>query len=327
MLDVKFYEAFEEEAARLRALLPTRVRSAFTGKTIQEEGDRELPARLISLRTQSLIPAEWVATRAPAVAGILSRTTGYDHVLRQRDALGFDLPCGYLPIYCSRAVAEQALTLWMALLRRLPRQIENFPRFDRNGLTGAECAGKTLVVVGVGNIGSEIAHIGQGLGMRVIGVDLVHKHSFVDYAPIEEALPQADIVVSAMNLTKSNRGYFSEECLLRAPRGAIFVNVARGELSPAGGLLALLERGHLAAVGLDVFDHESEVAVAMRTGRASDDPETAAVLALASRPDTILTPHNAFNTAEAVERKASQSVEQVESFLKTQEFVWPVPDE
>lgn len=345
MLDVYFYEAFDEEADCLRALLPAGIRADFTWKTIQEMGHREPPARLISLRTQSLLPAGWGAGGArgevgggaqggaPGSAsdrgkldGLLSRTTGYDHLLRHRAAMQADLPCGYLPLYCNRAVAEQALTLWMALLRRLPLQVEKFARFDRNGLTGRECAGKTLVVVGVGNIGSEVARIGQGLGMRVIGVDLVRKHDFVHYEAIEEALPQADIVVCAMNLTAENAGYFSESRLKQAPRGAIFVNVARGEISPAGGLLALIESGHLAGVGLDVYNHESELAVTLRAGGSSDDPEVDAVLALARHTNAILTPHNAFNTTESVERKARQSVQQVEAFLRTGAFVWPVPE-
>ena len=90
-------------------------------------------------------------------------------------------------------------------------------------------------------------------------------------------------------------------------------------------LLALLGRGHLGGVGMDVYDHESVLAVALRTGEASDDAEVRAALELARRSDAILTPHNAFNTAESVERKARQSVEQLEAFLKSGSFIWPVP--
>jgi phosphoglycerate dehydrogenase-like enzyme len=67
------------------------------------------------------------------------------------------------------------MLLMMALLRKLPRQIEQFSHFERNGLTGAECLNKNLLVVGVGRIGSEIVRIGQGLGMNVTGVDIVRR--------------------------------------------------------------------------------------------------------------------------------------------------------
>jgi D-lactate dehydrogenase len=307
-LDVYFYEAFEEETEALRRRLPKDSRVGFTKKTIQEAADVEPPARLISIRTQSTIPVTWL-TR---LSGVLSRTTGYDTVS------GLPVPCGYLPLYCSRAVAEQALLLWMALLRKLPEQIQHFTTFNRDALTGSECASKKLLVVGVGNIGSEIVKIGQGLGMNVRGVDLVEKYPSASYVSIEEGLPWADIIVSAMNLTPDNVGYFNYALLKRAQAGVLFVNVARGELAPTADLVRLLDEGHLAGAALDVYENESKLAVSLRTGRGT--------FPLLGRPNVILTPHNAFNTQEAVDRKAEQSVQQVEHFLKHGKFLWPVPD-
>ena len=305
---IYFYEAFEEEAATLKRYLPAALEAGFTGQTIQEHGDAEPPAGLISIRTQSIVPATWPAK----LAGLISRTTGYDHLA------AFKFPCGYLPLYCNRAVAEQAMLLWMALLRKLPQQIAQFARFNRDGLTGQECAGKKLLVVGVGHIGLEIVKIGQGLGMAVRGVDLVPKHASVSYVAIDEGLAWADVIVSAMNLTPENRGYFDYPRLKRARPGAIFVNVARGELSPTAGLVRLVDEGHLGGLALDVYDSESKVAVALRSGQGSDFP-------LAGRPNVILTPHNAFNTAEAVDRKAAQTVQQIEHFRQHGRFLWEAP--
>ena len=100
------------------------------------------------------------------------------------------------------------MLLWMALLRKLPRQVRQFHEFHRDGLTGPECQGKTLAVVGVGNIGHEVCAIGRALGMNVLGVDRDPRHADVDYATIEQALAQADVIVCAMDLNDSNRGYF-----------------------------------------------------------------------------------------------------------------------
>ena len=75
---------------------------------------------------------------------------------------------------------------------------------------------------------------------------------------------------------------------------------------------------------LDVFDQESALAVALRTGLSSVDPQFKSTLALARKDHVILTPHNAFNTIEAVARKSEQSIEQVRHFLETGEFLWPV---
>jgi D-lactate dehydrogenase len=306
-MDVYFYEAFKEEVAALLQHLPAELTVGFTVKTIQETSDSEPLAPLISIRTQSVIPAAWVGK----VNGIISRTTGYDHLIGQK------IPCGYLPHYCSRAVAEQAILLVMALLRKLPQQITQFPKFDRNGLTGQECAGKRLLVVGVGSIGAEIIKIGQALGMESKGVDLVQRHDSVSYISIDEGLPWADIIVCAMNLTDTNTGYFRYETLKRAKPGVLFVNIARGELSPTNDLVRLLDEGHLGGLALDAYENESTLAVALRSGK-TDFP-------LAGRLNVILTPHNAFNTSEAVDRKAEQTIQQITHFQKHDAFLWAPP--
>jgi D-lactate dehydrogenase len=321
MSDVFFYEAFREEADALRSLLPASVSVGYSDATIQESAHAAPPARLISIRTQSQIPLDW-ATRLDA---ILSRSTGYDHLAAYAAATKMPLALGYLPLYCHRAVAEQAMLLWLALLRRLPRQTALFRTFHRDGMTGRECAGRTLVVVGVGHIGHEVCAIGRALGMHVLGVDVVERHPDVEYTDVAAALPQADVLVAAMDLNASNRGYFDAAKWRRVKRGAVFVNVSRGELSPSTTLLAAIESGELSGVGLDVFDHEATLATSLRSGSATNDLEVAATLALANRDDCLLTPHNAFNTAEAVLRKSEHSVEQIVSFRERGQFLWPVP--
>ena len=322
MQDVYFYEAFEEEAEGLRRLLPDRLTAGYTSKTIQESGHETPPAGLISIRTQSEIPATW----APRMSGLLSRSTGYDHLRTYREHAPFSGPCGYLPLYCARAVAEQALLLWMALLRKLDLQREHFSRFHRDGLTGSECLGKCLAVFGVGHIGFEIARIGRGLDMTVLGVDPVRRHDTIVYVEPDEAFRQADLIACSMNLTASNAGYFSYARWTTVKPEALFINIARGELAPSVDLLRALEEQHLGGVGLDVYHHESLLATSLRNNRPATDDEVAATLKLHKHPRAILTPHNAFNTAEALARKTEQSIQQVERFLSTGAFLWPIPE-
>ncbi len=316
-LDVFFYESFKEEAAAIAAALPETIQAGFTDQTIQEYTEETPPARIISLRTQSQIPDDW----AGKIDALLSRSTGYDHLAAYRDHHPDGPACGYLPLYCARGVAEQAMLLWTALSRKLPAQLKQFETFHRDGITGREIAGKTLLVAGIGNIGSEIVRIGQGLDMRVFGNDPIQKHDFVDYVELDEKIDEADIIVCAMNLTDANRGLFNYERLSDTKPGALFINIARGELSPADDLLRLLEGKILGGVGLDVYENESDLAVSLRAGTASAN----AVLKLNASADVLCTPHNAFNTEEAVVRKSEQSVEQVEHFLKTGNFLWEVP--
>jgi D-lactate dehydrogenase len=321
MPDVYFYEAFQEEADALRSVLPATISAGYTAAAIQETGHSAPPARLISIRTQSQISLAW----AEQLDAILTRSTGYDHLVAYSAAAGAPLALGYLPLYCHRAVAEQVMLMWMALLRQLPRQVTQFRTFHRDGITGRECLGRTLVVVGVGHIGHEVCAIGRSLGMRVLGVDVEERHADVEYIDIASALREADVLVAAMNLNSNNVGYFDSAKWRRVKPGAVFINISRGELSPSTALLAALDAGQLAGVGLDVFDHEALLATSLRAGVPSNDLDVAATLALASRDDCILTPHNAFNTAEAVQRKSEHSVQQIAAYRERGEFLWPVP--
>ncbi|MCK5149248.1 hydroxyacid dehydrogenase [bacterium] len=318
-MDVFFYEAFKEEAELIRQYLPNDLHAGFTDKTIQEYA-QNVPAPIISTRTQSIIPFDWQSE----LTAILTRSAGFDHITRYLNQSSNDISCGYLPQYCVRAVAEQAMMLWTALLRKLPMQLSNFARFKRDALTGQECKDKTLLVVGVGNIGHEIATIGKALEMKVLGVDVVEKHEDIKYVLIDDGLSKANVIVCAMNLTQDNQGFFNYDLLKNANPNAVFVNIARGELSPSEDLLRLLNDQLLAGIGLDVYDHESELAVSLRNSTPSNDNRVKAALELAKLPQVILTPHNAFNTIQSVQRKSKQSIQQITHFLEHGKFLWPV---
>ena len=324
VFDVFFYEAFAEERRLLQQFLPADIHAGFAPETIQETGHDRPPAKVISLRTQSTIPESWSAS----LQAILSRSTGYNHLLDYQGETTFNGQLGYLPLYCNRAVAEQAMLLWMTLLRKLPLQIKQFSSFTRDGLTGIECSGKTLLVVGVGNIGYQVVRIGRGLDMNVYGVDIVQKFNDVTYVPIEDGLAKADIVLSAMNLTQQNKGYFHYALLKKAKPGFIFINVSRGELSPLSDLYRLLREDFLGGLALDVYENETKLGIGLRTDRKDEnDPFFKMIQEMQTMPNVIFTPHNAFNTAEAVLRKAKHSVDQLKHYFKTGQFLWNVPEE
>ena len=324
--DAYFYEAFAEEAERLLAhASDTGLRIGYTPQTIQETGHTTPPAPIISVRTQSVLPTEW----APNLKGLLSRSTGYDHLTAYQAALGEGAPAlGYLPTYCVRAVAEQAMLLWTSLFRRLPRQLAQFDSFERDHLSGLENSDKVMALFGVGNIGHEIWQIATALGIEVLGVDPVRRHENVTYVPAETALARADLIVCAMNLTSKNHAYFTSERLAQTKRSPILVNIARGEFTPALVLEEALAGGILSGIALDVYNEEPTLAPALRTGKHTQlTADNEALLRLRPHPDVILTPHNSFNTLEAVERKSEQSIRALLHFRQTGEFLWPLPEE
>ncbi|OGX37828.1 MAG: hypothetical protein A3C36_05920 [Omnitrophica WOR_2 bacterium RIFCSPHIGHO2_02_FULL_52_10] len=321
MNKVIFYEAFDEEASAIRKFLPGDLNAVFTWKTIQEQGDSSPPAELISVRTQSRVPKEW----GKRIKGILTRSRGYDHLTAFRRETGLDIPCGFLDDYCGRAAAEQAVLMMMALLRKLKKQAGNFRAFSRDGITGAQCKGRRAFVAGVGHIGAEIVDITKGLRMEVKGFDIEHKIKGLVYVPLAEGIAWADVVFCALPLTEATRGMIGYEALKQGSPGKIFVNVARGEISPAGELKRLLEEGAVGGIGLDVFPEESALAHRLRAGTESSNQEVKTVLELAERDEALFTPHNAFNTQEALEQKAALSAQAVKQFLARGTFPLAVP--
>jgi D-lactate dehydrogenase len=329
--EAAFYEAFEEEELELKHLLPSGHKYFFTWKTIQESGHKEPVAKVISTRTQSAFPPAW----AGKIDGIITRSTGYDHVSAYIKDHAKGLKAAYLPDYAARAVAEQAMILWSSCLRNLKLQMDCFPRFHRDGLTGREILQKTILVAGVGRIGSEIVDIAHGLRMRVLGVDLVRnealaKRTGMEYCSFEEGVPQADIIACALPLTELTNGLFGGKLLSKVKKGCVFVNVSRGEISPSETLLELLDKGQLYGVGLDVYDQEKGLVSVLRDGAKCESlpgkvsTSVAATLKLMNHQKAILLPHNAFNTEESVRRKSLRTAENLAEYFKTGNFLTPV---
>ena len=320
-MDAMFYEVFAEEKEALGRYLPKNLLAGFSSDTVQRDKRKVPPSKLISVRTQSIIPPLW----AKNLSGVLARSSGFDHLLSFQRQAGRNTAYGYLPSYCERSVAEHAILMILALARKLKKQLKHFESFQRDDLTGVECFRRHVLVVGVGRIGSEIAHLAHRLGMHVKGVDLVKRLRTLDYVTLERGIRSADIIVCALPLTRLTEGMLNYNLLRKAKKGTLFVNISRGEISPIRDLKRLLDEGTLNGIGLDVFEEESGLAQRLRTGSGVWTESEKEILPLIKDDRVLFTPHNAFNTKEALERKAKQSSEAIVTFLKQGSFPHPVP--
>lgn len=313
---IAFYEVFEEEGRLLKSVLPSGWSVDLNRDPIGPDAGNCPPAPILCVRTQSRIPVEW----APRIQGILSRSQGYDHLERYISRCERPVPCGYLPPYCSRAVAEQAVMFCMMLLRKAARQQSQFHTFNRDSLTGAELRGRKALVFGVGNIGSEVANLCAAMGMIVKGVDITQSDETMEYVDLDEGLAWADVLYCTASLTDETKGALNTRRFLQARPGLIVINVARGEITPPEDLLTLLDSGHLGGAALDVYPDEGRLAEALRTGEPGKDPAHEIILKLSRRDDVICTPHNAFNTIEAAEQKSRQTILALKRFFETGRF-------
>jgi phosphoglycerate dehydrogenase-like enzyme len=198
---------------------------------------------------------------APRVRWIQSTSTGIGPWVKE---LGYDrrMPDTVITVagIHGRPLAEfaiMALLMHYKLAGVMARQKQEriFTRF-----TGTDAAGRTLAILGLGRNGTAVAHMARGIGMRVLGMDLVARPDVVDqFYPreaLDEMLTQAEALVIATPGTPLTRGMIGARELALLPKGAYLVNVGRGSIVDESAMIDCLRSGQLSGAGLDVFTQE-----------------------------------------------------------------------
>ncbi len=209
------------------------------------------------------------------------------------------------PFGNSITTAEHAIAMMFALARQIPEADRSTQagKWEKNRFMGVELTGKTLGVIGCGNIGAIVASRGIGLKMRVIAFDpyLSPERAVeigVQKVELDELLARADIITLHTPLTEHTRNILSRENLAKTKKGVRIINCARGGLVDEQALREALDSGHVAGAAFDVFVEE---------------PATANVLF--GHPNVVCTPHLGASTAEAQENVALQVAEQISDYL------------
>jgi D-3-phosphoglycerate dehydrogenase len=171
-------------------------------------------------------------------------------------------------------------------------------------MQGIELGGKTLGIVGVSGISSELAPLARGLGMRVISWSRNNDPARAaaigaQAVPLAELLAAADVISLHVRLNDATRDMIGSEQFARMKRGAIVINTARGGVIDEDALLAALRSGKIAGAGLDVFAHEP-----LPAGHP-----------LIAMDNVVMTPVSAWSTVDASARMINQSIENVASFI------------
>ena len=201
--------------------------------------------------------------------------------------------------------AEHAIAMMMSLVRQIPEANRSTQdgKWEKSRFMGQELHGKTLGLIGCGNIGSIVADRAQGLKMKVVAFDpfLTPERAVdlgVEAVDLDTLLARADIITLHSPLTDSTRNIISAEAIAKTKPGIRIINCARGGLVDEAALLDALDRGHVAGAALDVFEEEP----------ATNNP-------LFGRDDVVCTPHLGAATKEAQENVAIQIAEQISDYL------------
>src|SRR5690606_9405280 len=203
--------------------------------------------------------------------------------------------------------AEHALCLLMSLARHIPQATASMKsgKWEKSKFSGTEIMGKTLGVIGLGNIGRIVADRARGLKMKVVGYDpFIGRDAAarlgVELLELDELLSRSDFITIHTPMTAETRGLIGAEALAKMKKGALLVNAARGGIVDESALLASLESGHLGGAALDVFVEEPAPA---------GSP-------LVAHPRLICTPHLGASTEEAQEKVAIEVAEQIVAFAE-----------
>ena len=234
-----------------------------------------------------------------------------------------------VPGYGSNTVAEFAFGLILNLTRKIYQaidQIKETKSFSLTGLRGIELKGKTLGIVGTGRIGREMVGIAEGFEMNVIASDpspddALAKEKGFRYVSLEDLLSQADIISLHCPYTKATHHLINQKNIALVKRGAYLVNTARGGIIETQAIIEGLQEGILAGAALDVLEEEGEIKDELEflsRGQAQADRLMVMLQnhALMKMPNVLVTPHNAFNSQEALERILRTTIENIRGFLK-----------
>lgn len=220
-----------------------------------------------------------------------------------------------VPAYSPHAVAEHALALLLALNRRIYRayiRTRDF-NFNINGLTGIDLYGKTAGIIGTGKIGRTFIDLCRGLGMKVIAYDpYPAEGSSIDYVPLDTLFRESDVISLHCPLTESSYHIIDREALDKMKPGAFLLNTSRGALVDSEALLEVLTAGKLRGAALDVYEEEANLFYEDMSDKIIKD-DTLALLV--SRPNVLITSHQAFLTEEALDNIASVTIQNFDEFF------------
>ncbi len=249
----------------------------------REELPRMLDGYDLALDDHSYMPTALVA-QCPALKHIVFLGTGAASYMNVGELKDRGVSVHTIKGYGDTAVAEHTIALMFAAARDIARMDREVRAGIWTPQEGMQLLGKTLGVIGLGGIGREVARIGAGLGMEVIGYNRTPRGEVTcPLVGLETLLAQSDVVSLNLVLNDETRGFLSNERIARMKPGAILVNTARGDLVDEAALIKALQSGHIRHAGLDVFHNEP---------LQPDHP-------LAKMTNVTLTAHAAFRTEEA----------------------------
>jgi D-lactate dehydrogenase len=268
-----------------------------------------------------------VIGRLPKLKLITTMSTGFDHIDLEECKKKKVVVCN-VPIYGENTVAEHTFALILAISRKVVDSVDKTRKGDFRliGLRGFDLKGKTIGIVGCGNIGKHVARIAKGFEMNVLIFD-IHKDPKLakkigfKYASMENLLKNSDIITLHVPENKYTHHMINSKTLKLFKKGAVLINTARGGLIDSSALIKALDNRTIKYAGLDVLEGECLIKEEKELlhpdlSKTCDLRTVLQDHILLHKPNVYITPHNAFNSREALVRILDATIENIQGFLK-----------
>jgi D-lactate dehydrogenase len=226
-----------------------------------------------------------------------------------------------VPAYSPYAVAEHTIALMLVLNRKVHRAYNRVREgnFALDGLVGFDMQGKTVGVIGTGQIGTVVAQILTGFGCPTLAFDpfpnATCRSLGVRYVELNQLLAESDIISLHCPLTPENKYIINEGAIAKMQNGAMLINTSRGALLDTVAIIEGLKSGKIGYLGLDVYEEEEKIFFEDRSGLILSDDVFARLLTF---PNVIITGHQAFFTREALLNIAATTIDNITKFENNQ---------
>ncbi len=266
--------------------------------------------------------------KLPKLKLIVTMSTGYNHI-DCKEAKKRKIPVCNVPTYGENTVAQHALALMLALSRKLYRSAKRVKEgeFDYHGLRGFDLKNHTIGIIGTGHIGIHLIDMLQGFEAKIIAYDafpkkkLQKEHQF-KYVDFNYLCKQSDIISLHVPLFPETKHLIDKKAIKKMKKGVYLINTARGELIDSEALVWGLTSNKVAGAGLDVLESEELLAHPEKLFSKTINKTTVKINLMTNiiidHPNTIITPHNAFNSTESLQRIFSTTVDNIQGFINCQ---------
>jgi D-lactate dehydrogenase len=249
---------------------------------------------------------------------IALRCAGFNNVDLEA-AADLGLTVVRVPAYSPHAVAEHTLGLILALNRKFHRAYNRVREgnFALDGLLGFDLYGQTVGLIGTGQIGAVMAQVMLGLGCRVLAHDPYPNPKVealgIPYLPLEELLPQADILSLHCPLTPDTYHLINAQTLTQTKHGVMLINTSRGALLDTRAVIDALKSGQIGYLGLDVYEEEADLFFEDLSETIIQDDLFTRLLTF---PNVLITAHQAFFTRNALWQIATVTLNNISAFAR-----------